>query len=36
MTIVDSDEATFIAICLEGFLYGNLCALTRTLAKDVQ
>ena len=34
MTIVD--ETLFIAICLEGFLYGELCALTCTLAKEVQ
>ena len=30
------DEARSISICLEGFLYGKLCALTCTLAKEVQ
>ena len=32
------DKAPFIALCLEGFLYGNLCALpcTLRLAKEVQ
>ena len=34
MTTVD--EAPFIGICLEGFLYGKLCALTCTLVKEVQ
>ena len=34
MTMVN--EALFISICVEGFLYGRLCALTCTLAKEVQ
>ena len=34
MTIVD--EAFFMSIWLEGFLYGKLCALTSTLAKEGQ
>ena len=29
-------EALFIGICVEGFLYGKICALTCTLAKEVQ
>ena len=34
MSIVD--ESYFISIWLEGFLYGNICASTCTLAKEVQ
>ena len=34
MSIVD--ESYFISICLEGFLYGKICASTCTLAKEVQ
>jgi hypothetical protein len=34
MTIVD--EAYFISIWLEGFLYGKICALICTLAKEFQ
>ena len=37
--MISAQEASFIAICLEGFFYGKisvLCALTCTLAKDAQ
>ena len=34
MSIVD--EGYFLSICVEGFLYGKLCAVTCTLAKKVQ
>ena len=34
MSIVD--QATFVPIYIEGFLYGKPCALTCTLAKEVQ
>ena len=30
------DEAYFISTCVEGFLFGKLCALTCTLAQEVQ
>ena len=30
------DEGYFLSICVEGFFYGKLCAVTCTLAKEVQ
>ena len=30
------DESVFISMCLEGILYGKLCASTCTLAIEVQ